>query len=212
MTKNNNTATDESRRKFIRGLTLLVGSTAAATFLTTQSMSVALAHSIDGENTLAIEPVTDGKVFSLKQLKQLKSICAIVIPKTDTLGAAEVNTHGFIDNQLFHCYEKSEQEKIKQLLSLIDVVAHKQFKHLFTALNQTQQFDLLTELDLGSGNFDHTQRKDFKSLKKLICFGYYTSEVGASQELRYLAVPGGYKGSIAYKSTDASWGSQGLAY
>jgi len=213
MTNNNKKiVTDESKRKFIRGLTMLVGSTAATAFLTTKSMSVALAHSLETYTTLAIEPTTDGKVFSLKQLKQLKSICAIVIPKTDTLGAAEVNTHGFIDNQLFHCYEKPEQEKAKQLLTLIDIVADKQFKQVFTALKQAQQFELLTELDLGKANFDNKQRKDFKSLKKLICFGYYTSEVGASQELRYLAVPGGYTGSIEYKSSDASWGSKGLMY
>jgi len=210
--KNKKIVTDESKRKFIRGLTMLVGSTAATAFLTTKSMSVALAHSLETYTTLAIEPTTDGKVFSLKQLKQLKSICAIVIPKTDTLGAAEVNTHGFIDNQLFHCYEKPEQEKAKRLLTLIDIVADKQFKQVFTALKQAQQFELLTELDLGKANFDNKQRKDFKSLKKLICFGYYTSEVGASQELRYLAVPGGYTGSIEYKSSDASWGSKGLMY
>ena len=212
MTKDQKTLTDESKRKFVKGLTLLVGSTAATAFLTTKSMSVALAHTIESEKTIAVEPLTDGKVFSLNQLKQLKSICAIVIPKTDTLGAAEVNTHGFIDNQLFHCYDKSAQEKAKQLLSLIDVVAEKIFSQSFIVLKQTQQFELLTELDLGITSFSSTERQDFKLLKQLICFGYYTSEVGASQELRYLAVPGGYEGSIAYEKTDASWGSQGLYY
>lgn len=212
MKTNQKIVTDESKRKFIRGLTLLVGGSAATAFLTTKSMSVALAHVIDAENVLAVEPISDGKVFSLNQLKQLKSICAIVIPKTDTLGAAEVNTHGFIDNQLFHCYEVAQQEKLKGVLTLIDVVAQKLFSQSFISLKQTQQFELLTQLDLGKSNFDNKQRSDFKQLKKLICFGYYTSEVGASQELRYLAVPGGYKGSIPYKESDSSWGSQGLYY
>lgn len=206
-----NIINSESRRKFIRGLSLLVGGTAATALVSGNSLSIAMAHSLKPQN-LASEVLSNGKIFTLNQLKQLKSICAIVIPKTDTLGAAEVNTHGFIDNQLFHCYEKPEQEKTKLLLTLIDSVAHKQFKQSFTALKQAQQFELLTELDLGKDNFDNKQRKDFKSLKKLICFGYYTSEVGASQELRYLAVPGGYTGSIEYKNSDASWGSQGLMY
>ncbi len=212
VTKSQKILTDESKRKFLRGLTLLVGSSAATAFLTTKSMSIALAHSLEANNTLADDPIADGKVFTLHQLKQLKSICAIVIPRTDTLGAAEVNTHGFIDNQLFHCYEKSEQDIAKKLLSLIDVIANKLFSQSFITLKETQQFELLTELDLGKNNFNKTQRKDFKSLKKLICFGYYTSEVGASQELRYLAIPGGYTGSITYKSTESSWGSQGLYY
>jgi hypothetical protein len=201
----------ESRRKFLRGLSLLVGGTVAAALVSGNSLSVAMAHSLkpvsEGNDLLA-----DGKIFTLSQLKQLKGICAIVIPKTDTLGAAEVNTHGFIDNQLFHCYEQAEQEKMIQLLTLVDEVAKESFSQSFTELSQDQQFELLTALDLGKDNFDKKQRADFKSLKKLICFGYYTSEVGASQELRYLAVPGGYKGSIPYKSFEASWGSQGLYY
>jgi len=210
--KEENTISNESRRKFVRGLSMLVGSTAATAFLSAKSLSVAMAHSFESGSSLIAEPVSDGKIFKLSQLKQLKNICAIVIPKTDTPGAAEVNTHGFIDNQLFHCYEKAEQEKAIQLLALIDDVAQQQFSLSFTALSKAQQFELLTELDLGKNNFDNEQRADFKSLKQLICFGYYTSEVGASQELRYLAVPGGYKGSIPYKDSDASWGSQGLMY
>jgi len=205
------TINSESRRKFVRGLSLLIGGTAATALLSGNSLSVAMAHSLKPQN-LASEILSDGKVFTLSQLKQLKSICAIVIPKTETLGAAEVNTHGFIDNQLFHCYEKPKQEQAKQLLILINVIANKLFSQSFTDISQDRQFDLLTELDLGKNNFDEKQRADFKSLKQLICFGYYTSEVGASQELRYLAVPGGYKGSIPYKSSDASWGSQGLHY
>ncbi len=202
---------NESRRKFLRGLTLLVGGTVATALVSGNSLSVAMAHSLNPV-TAGTDLLADGKIFTLSQLKQLKCICAIVIPKTDTLGAAEVNTHGFIDNQLFHCYKKAKQEKMIQLLTLVDDVAKDNFSQSFSELSQEQQFELLTELDLGKGNFDKIQRADFKSLKKLICFGYYTSEVGASQELRYLPVPGGYKGSIPYKDSEASWGSQGLQY
>lgn len=202
---------NESRRKFLRGLSLLVGGTVATALVSGNSLSVAIAHSLNPVS-VGSDLLSDGKIFSLNQLRQLKRICAIVIPKTNTLGAAEVNTHGFIDNQLFHCYEQAEQVKMIKLLTLVDDVSKENFSLSFTELSQDRQFELLTELDLGKGNFDKIQRADFKSLKKLICFGYYTSEVGASQELRYLAVPGGYKGSIPYKDSEASWGSQGLQY
>ena len=206
------TINKESRRKFIRGLSRLLGASVTSALLSGNSLAVAMTHSITSVSTLNSVPTENGKIFTLSQLKQLQSICAIVIPKSDTLGAAEVNTHGFIDNQLFHCYEQAEQEKMITLLALIDDVAKRQFSLPFFTLNDKQQYALLTELDQGINNFDEQQRTDFKSLKQLICFGYYTSEVGASQELRYLAVPGGYKGSIPYKNSDASWGSQGLYY
>ena len=145
-----NTINSESRRKFVRGLSLLVGGTVATALVSGNSLSVAMAHSIK-PIALHSQLLSDGKIFSLSQLKQLKNICAIVIPKTDTLGAAEVNTHGFIDNQLFHCYPQSEQEQMKQLLTLIDNVAKESFTFSFTELSQEQQFALLTELDLGKG-------------------------------------------------------------
>ncbi len=206
-----NTINNESRRNFFRGLSSLVGATVASALISGNSLSVAMAHSLK-QIPLGNEPLSEGKIFTLNQLKLLKHICAIVIPKTDTLGAAEVNTHGFIDNQLFHCYEAFTQEQMKRLLTLIDNVAQKNFSSSFIDLKQKQQLQLLTELDIGKDNFDERQQADFKILKQLICFGYYTSEVGASQELRYLAVPGGYKGSIPYKDSEPSWGSKGLHY
>ncbi|MGJ8694012.1 MAG: gluconate 2-dehydrogenase subunit 3 family protein [Thalassotalea sp.] len=197
----------KSRRKVLQGLSLMLGTTVANSLLTGNAFSVAMAYSASAETSLK-----NGKVFSIAQLQLLENICAIVIPKTDTLGAAEVDTHGFIDNQLFHCYTKTEQEKTVALLSLIEQKSLAQFSLTFIKLANEQQFNLLTELDQGIRRFNQPQQADFKELKKLICFGYYTSEVGASQELRYVAIPGGFKGSIPYKKNQTSWGSQALFY
>jgi hypothetical protein len=198
---------DESRRKFIRGFSLLVGGSATAVLLSGNAISVAMAYSPNNDSTL-----TDGKIFTQAQMIQLKQICSIVIPKTETLGAAEVDTHGFIDNQLFHCHSKIEQDQAVEILVIIENEANTHFLLPFVELTFDQKFELLNNLDQGKGRFDQTQRKLFKQLKEYICFGYYTSEVGASKELRYDAVPGGFKGSIPYKDSDASWGSKGLFY
>ena len=196
---------EKSRRSFLKGITTLFGGAAVGSLLTGNAIAVAMAYVPNNDSIL-----TDGKVFNKAQLMLLKQICAIVIPKTDTLGAAEVDTHGFIDNQLFHCHSKSEQDNALKLLSLINQSAENSSSTSFVHLSGDQQFQLLTELDRGEKRFDQTQRKSFKALKQLICFGYYTSEVGATQELRYDPVPGGFKGSIPYKSSDPTWATQGL--
>ncbi|MCW8831693.1 MAG: gluconate 2-dehydrogenase subunit 3 family protein [Colwellia sp.] len=196
---------EKSRRRFLKNVTTMFGGAAIGSILSGNAISVAMAYVPSADSTL-----TDGKVFNSAQLRLLKQICAIVIPKTDTLGAAEVDTHGFIDNQLFHCHSKVEQEQTIELLSLINQIAEQSLSAIFLKLNAEQQFQLLTELDLGEKRFVQTQRKAFKKLKQLICFGYYTSEVGATQELRYDPVPGGFKGSIPYKSSDPTWATRGL--
>ena len=198
---------EESRRIFLKGLTTLFGGTAIGSMLSGNAIAVAMAYVPNSDSTLI-----DGKIFNRAQLMLLKQICAIVIPKTETLGAAEVDTHGFIDNQLFHCHPKAEQENVLNLLSLIDDKADQSFSTLFIELSDEQQFQLLTELDLGENRFNQTQRQAFKELKKLICIGYYTSEVGATQELRYDPFPGGFTGSIPYKKSDPAWATKGLFY
>jgi hypothetical protein len=195
----------KSRRNFLKGFTTMLGGVAVGSLLTGNAISVAMAYVPRSDSTL-----TDGKVFNKNQLILLKKICAIVIPKTDTLGAAELDTHGFIDNQLFHCHTQAEQKSALELLTLIDTSAQQQLSKLFIKLTSAQQFQLLTNLDLGEQHFNQAQRADFKVLKKYICFGYYTSEVGATKELRYDPVPAGFKGSIPYKSSDPSWATKGL--
>jgi carboxypeptidase C (cathepsin A) len=202
-----NTIMNDSRRQFLRGLSTMVGGVAAGTLLTGNGLSVAMAYTQNSSSQMS-----DGKVFNQAQLQLLKEICAIVIPKTETLGAAEVDTHGFIDNQLFHCFEQNEQSQIINVLTLVENIATTHYASTFVGLASTVKFQLLTDLDRGKNHFDQQQRADFKRLKQLICFGYYTSEVGASQELRYVAIPGGFKGSIKYKLGDATWGSNGLQY
>ena len=196
-----------SRRNFIRGFGAMVGSVAASSLLSGNAFAFAMAYQPQSDSELS-----NGKIFNQSQLQLLRRICSIVIPKTDTLGAAEVDTHGFIDDQLYHCHDQQQQDKMVNLLTLVEQSSTAAFALPFVKLNAEQAFDLLTRLDLGNAPFDKNQRADFKGLKQLICFGYYTSEVGASQELRYMAIPGGFKGSIPYKEPQSAWGSLGLGY
>ena len=42
-------------------------------------------------------------------------------------------------------------------------------------------------------------------MKELTLTGFFTSEVGATKAVRYVAVPGRYEGSIPYKKGDKAW-------
>jgi hypothetical protein len=45
----------------------------------------------------------------------------------------------------------------------------------------------------------------FTMLKQLTILGYFNSEIGATQTLRYVAVPGRYDGEVPYKKGDRAW-------
>ena len=191
------------RRQFLRTMSQCVGGVAAAALLSNNGLAVAM----------AFDPATDAsnaKIFNPSQLTLLKHLCNVVIPATDTPGAGDINVHGFVDNQLYHCFAETEQQQVRAVLARVQQAAEKRFNSSFTSLSAEQQLTLLSQMEQAQGNFDQTDREQFKFLKSLICFGYYTSEVGATQELAYQAIPGGFKGEIAFSDVGRSWGS--LAY
>ena len=198
-------ATNKSRRSFIAGITAIVGTAISSQLLGGNGISVAMAYTPDPKSAK-----TTGKVFNQTQMSQLENICAVVIPKTDTPGAAEVDAHGFLDNQLFHCHTKEQQQQAQSVLIKIDQMANKEFSKPFLACDKQQQHGLLTSLEQLRNGFSSEDKQNWKLVKGLIIFGYYTSEPGATQELEYLATPGGFTGSVPYDSVGKGSGS--LAY
>lgn len=197
--------TDKSRRKFVTGISAIFGAAGSAQLLGGNAISVAVAYAPNPSSTK-----NAGNIFSQLQMVQLREICAVVIPKTETPGAAEVDAHGFVDNQLFHCHTKEQQLQATAILKKIEQNAIKQYDKPFSASTSQQKFDLLTSSEKTENGFSDEDRMNFKFIKGLIIFGYYTSEPGATKELEYVMVPGGFTASIPYDSVGKGPGS--LAY
>jgi hypothetical protein len=196
---------DARRRRLLLGLGSIVGAATASELLGGNAFSVAMAFT---ESTDAAKRST--KIFDSSQLATLGCICQTVIPATDTAGAGDVNTHGFIDNQLHYCFDQSAQDSIVKVVDLIEEKSKSRHKASFTLLSLANASLLLSDIDTSNNGFTKSHTGAFKFLKSLIVFGYYTSEVGASKQLTYDAVPGEFKGSIQVDDTVSAWGS--LAY
>jgi hypothetical protein len=77
-------------------------------------------------------------------------------------------------------------------------------------LNPEQRKELLTSIDKESKDYASKKKKEdpnhyFTLMKQLTLLGYFSSEVGATQALRYVAVPGKFEGCIDYKKGDKAW-------
>ena len=193
---------NQQRRQFMAGFAAMFCTTVTGTLFGAD----AVARALDFDSA---EPTTT-RLFNPPQFALLARVVDLVIPQTDTPGALAVNCHRFIDDQLFHCHPPEMQQSMIDLVDFIELSAQKFAKSTFLQLSQQQQIQLLTDMELAQNGFNQSHRLQFKQLKTLICFGYYTSQVGASQELAYQAIPGGYKGSVPYKQVGRGWGS--LAY
>jgi hypothetical protein len=145
------------------------------------------------------------KFFTPDQLQMTGEIADLIIPSTDTPGALAVNVHGFLDSYLAECVSKEEQKQFLNGLKKINAVAEDKFHKTFLACTYKQHLQLLTAIEKSDLGFTADDKNFFRQFKSLTLFGYYTSEVGATQELAYLAVPGGYKGNFPFAKIGKAW-------
>lgn len=194
--RNRTNPDDPSRRDTIKQLALLFGIS-----LSSSSLS-ALAASFTSPRDLKRRSKT---LLNAQQFALVRQLGELIIPTTDTPGAIAAGVHDFINYQLVYCFSKEDQAIHLKNLDRIASMAQKEFGKDFIAATKEQQIDFLTRMEKPVEPFINDDRYYFKNLKSLVIFGYYTSEIGATQELRYLPIPGGYKGNIKFKDVGRSW-------
>jgi hypothetical protein len=119
-----------------------------------------------------------------------------IIPETDTPGARAAGVNEFIDLMLAEWLDDDERAGFLRGLAAVDARSLNMFGTVFVQLTEARQLALLEGLDAevtalrgadAAGN-DHF----FNRMKWLTLFGYYTSEIGQTQELQASVVPGRY--------------------
>lgn len=175
-----------SRRELIRNLAF-----ASVGLLSTNVLA--------GDPVMARElggPVRKGQVLSESQMRLLRELVDIIIPQSETPGAAATDTHGFIDDQLAHC---QAPEQAGQFIAELDQLADLVRKHWgadFPDLSPEDKHAAMSAFAFHDSPFGALSEDFFYKLKELTVIGYYSSQAGASQELVYLPVPGGYLGDF----------------
>lgn len=188
-----------SRRDFIRRFGQAVGVTAACSLTSGAGLSTAFAYQIRPNSEKSV-----GKVFSQAQLLTLRHMAAVILPRTDTPSGAELDCHGFLDNQLSVCHTESQQADAIAAVNSIENYAKAEFSKSYHQLNAQQQTVILQNVEAQKG-FSEQQKQHFKFVKSLMVFGFFTTEVAIKKALRYDPVPGGFK-VIPYKPGDKAWG------
>jgi hypothetical protein len=146
------------------------------------------------------------RTLTAPQGELLATLAELIIPATDTPGARAARVDAFIDGLLADIYTAEERDRF--LAGLADVDARARAAHGVPFLETTpeQQVAVLSALEQeGRQTADRQTRPFFPWLKELTLTGYYTSEIGASQELRYLHVSGYYDGDVPYEQVGRAY-------
>jgi gluconate 2-dehydrogenase gamma chain len=120
------------------------------------------------------------KFFNPAQLLVISRLTDLIIPPTDTPGAAAAGVPAYID--LVVNEDPALEATFREGLPLLDTISASKFNGVtFLQLTEPQQIEILTALSETSG-----QGGDFfHALKNLTADGYYTSRIGLMQELGY---------------------------
>lgn len=141
-------------------------------------------------------PVRVGQVLSENQMRLLRAFVETIIPQTDTPGAAETDTHGFIDDQLANCQAPDEAKRFIADLDKAGTLIEQRWGSTYSELTAQDQEAAMTAIAHKAEPFASLSDDFFQNLKSLTLLGYYSSKAGASEELVYLPIPGGYDGTF----------------
>lgn len=146
-------------------------------------------------------------LFNTDDVVLMDEIAETIIPETKTPGAKAAKTGAFMAIMVMDCYTTEDQKVFIDGLKKINEISNKEYNNDFITLDPDQKKTMLTALDKEQKAHAEHKTKDaashyFRMMKELTLLGYFTSEVGGTQQLTYVEVPGRYDGCVPYKKGD----------
>lgn len=144
--------------------------------------------------------------FSEADLALMDEIGETIIPATDVPGAKAAGIGGFMAMMAAECLDAAEQDAFEEGLAMIEAGFRKKHGVGFVAGSPKARTEFLNDLDRELRMAKRGEGPGyFGMLKELTLLGYFTSEIGCTQALRYEEVPGRYDGNAPYQKGDRDW-------
>ncbi len=170
--------------------------------------------------------------FTEENIAFLDEVAETILPQTSTAGAKAAGVGRFMTVMVNDCYTKDNQEIFHKGLTTLDEACNKMHNVGFMKATPEQRKQLLVAVDKETKDYvkkqadSENEQKEkqkqgqekvtdfkketmpahyFQQLKQLAIFGYFTSEKGRTEALRYTPVPGKFQGVIDYKKGEKSF-------
>ena len=150
------------------------------------------------------------ETLTTEQNEMVDTIAEIIIPATDTPGARAANVNRFVDAMLTGSYPAETRDRFLTGLEETNVRCQDTYGSAFVECSAEQQRALVGTLDEETFGEDapppdRENPSFFRVMKELTLVGYYTSEIGATEELRTNVVPGRHEGDVPYDEIGRAW-------
>lgn len=173
-----------NRREAIERITLMMGGVLAAPL-----MAGAMGEKLNMGPSVNYTP---------EQALLIAEVADVIIPTTKTPGAKAAGVEKFITRVIRDCYTLKEQEAFYTGLAKIETNSKAIYGKGFAALAAAQKNDIVTRATTDDKPF-------FLQMKGLTVTAYFISEVGATQALEYLPIPGRFEGTTLLAPGQKTW-------
>ena len=178
------------------------------------------------------EPNTDAP-FNPDEVAFLDEVADTILPQTSTPGAKAAKTGTFMALMVTDGYSPGDRKIFRDGMRELDRRSNKDNGAAFMSATPAQRLALLEKVDREQRGHslarENAGRKNvglaqlpgsdvgpegitadtpahyFRMMKELALLGYFTSEIGATQALRYVETPGRYDPCVPYAPGEKSW-------
>jgi hypothetical protein len=162
----------------------------------------------------AVQPVPLAQLFTASDLALLDEIAETILPETSTPGAKAAGVGPFMATMVADAYDAREQQIFRDGLRKLDRECLAMHDVTFIAALPAQRSALLEQLDREQLEVMRRQERRgianapahyFRMVKELALLGYFTSEIGYTQAMRYVETPGRFEPCVPYAPGEKSW-------
>jgi len=202
-----------NRREAILRVSAMLGGTA----LVGQAAMLAGCAQEEHDAAAAAEPAHAAPVtgsFTAEDIAYLDEVADTILPETDTPGAKAAGVGAFMALMVTDIYAPGDQQVFRNGMQTLDERCLEANGKDFRSATPSERLSLLEALD--QEQYDHMQvRGDgepahwFRMMKELTLVGYFTSELGCTEALRYVETPGRFDPCAPLEAGDTVWAQHG---
>ncbi|WP_340105670.1 gluconate 2-dehydrogenase subunit 3 family protein [Rhodohalobacter sp. 8-1] len=144
-------------------------------------------------------------LFSNDQARLVTALADVILPADDSPAASEVGVPQFIETMVDEVYSEVQQREFLEGLDKFADDYRADIQAEFFDGDDTEKYDFTYHQNLLAVEEDPARNPFILTFKELTLLGYFTSEAGATEVLRYEKVPGAYEGCIPYEDVGKTW-------
>jgi Gluconate 2-dehydrogenase subunit 3 len=141
--------------------------------------------------------------FTAQDIALLDEVADTILPDTKTPGAKAAKVGPFMAVMVTDTYDEQEQGIFRDGMRKLNEAG-------FMTKTPAERLTLLEQLDREAKAYMDARARGapthyFRQMKELTLLGYFTSEIGCSQAMRYRETPGRFDPCVPYTPGETAW-------